>query len=448
MNDASPPLAPRRQPGQSPPVYLAEAACKAESVICLDVKRKTYLVHHPDAIKHVLVDNHLGYRQRTPKRPLMGHRSLTMSSGDTWRQSRRLMQPIFHPRRLDRAAPHVLDATSAMLERWQPKAAAGEALDVASEMVDLGLEALIATLFGPDGAADGELKHQVEVAFAYFDARIRRGGRALPLFIPTPGNLRIKRALRTLKAMVKQILGERRRKAADMGDLLSTLIQAEDPKTQATFDDDQLVDELMMLLVMGHRTTAMALTWTWALLARHPSVEKQLATEVSSVLGDRPPGVADLDRLPFTRQVIDEVLRLYPSTWTLSRGALNDDVIAGFHIPAGSTILISPYATHRHPELWPSPEQFDPERFAPERRAERRPFAYLPFGGGPRACVASGLALMEIPLVVARVAQCYRLDLLPEQTVEMMAAITLEPRGGLPMSLHKRAPLSPPVQTS
>lgn len=431
-----PPVAVRPRRILDTPRFLVGTMRRHGDVVCLDPKRNRYLITRPDDLKHVLQDNHLNYRHLIPARPLMGHESLTMSSGDAWRQRRRLMQPLFHPQRLSRLAPRMSAAVTGMLERWRGAAASGEPLDAAQEMVRLSLEALIATFFGDD--ADQALTRAANDAFEYFDARLRRRGFALPRFLPTPLNRRLKHALGTMQGLISRIIAERRRRPEDRGDLLSMLMLAEDPQSGESLNDRQLLDELMMLLVMGHMNTAMALTWTWYALSKHPHVERRLHRELATVLDGRSPTVEDLPRLTYARRVIEEVLRLYPPSWLFSRGARDRDVIGGYEIPAGSKIQISPYVTHRRPDLWPNPEGFDPERFHPERASGRHRYAYLPFGGGPRSCIASSFATMEISLVVATVAEIYRLDLLPEQPIAMQAAITLQPRDGLRMTLYER----------
>ncbi len=418
--------------------FLTAASRRFGSVIRIHPKLKRYLVTQPDEIKHVLLDNHQNYRQEVPKRPLMGHRSLTMASGDAWRQRRRLLQPLFHSQRLAGLSLHLETSAIETVERWRQPAETGEPVDVAQEMVRFSLEALIRTLFGPDGD-NSDLRRSIHQAFDYFDARQRRGGLALPTFIPTPGNRRLKSALAEMRAFIDRLVAERRSDGQDHGDLLSMLIAAEDPQSGQTLDDVDLRDELMMLMVMGHMTTAAALTWTWHLLARHPVVTDRIYQELDAELGDRPPAESDLPRLPYLRQVIQEVLRLYPSTWSFLRRAVGDDVIGGFPIKAGSVVVVCPYVTHRLDALWPNPEIFDPERFSPERSAGRHKCAYLPFGSGPRSCIAASFAQMEMPLVVARVAQAYRMAPVSQDRVEIVSNITIMPKGGLPMKLTPRS---------
>lgn len=218
------------------------------------------------------------------------------------------------------------------------------------------------------------------------------------------------------------------------------LLAARDEETGEGMNDKQLRDEVLTLMIAGHETTANALAWTWYLLAKHDDVAKRLDRELAEVLGGATPTVEDLPRLSYTRMVIEESMRLYPPAWATSRNAIAADGIGGFGIPAKSVVLLSPFVTHRHPDVWKRPDEFDPERFSPDRAAARPRFAYYPFGGGPRLCIGNAFALTEMSLVVATVAQRYRLELTkPEREIEPAALITLRPRGGIamkPVTIH------------
>jgi cytochrome P450 len=201
-------------------------------------------------------------------------------------------------------------------------------------------------------------------------------------------------------------------------------------------NDQQVRGEVMTLLLAGHETTANTLAWTWYLLSQSPHIEHRLHAELKEVLGGRLPTVEDLPELKYTRMVIEEALRLYPSAPIISRKAITADELQGYPIAANSMIMISPYAVHRHPALWEEPERFDPERFTPERSAARPAYAYFPFGGGPRVCIGNHFAMMEAQLVLSTVAQRYRLRLIPGHPVEPQMVVTLRPRSGLPMTIH------------
>jgi cytochrome P450 len=256
--------------------------------------------------------------------------------------------------------------------------------------------------------------------------------------LPLPANRRFQRALRELDDVVYRIIAERRRQGRDEADLLSMFLSARDEETGAGMTDRQLRDEVMTMLLAGHETTSLALAWTYYLLSRHPDVEEGIAGEVQRVIGSGRPAFAHLDRLVCTRRAIEESLRLYPPAWGFSRRAQADDEIGGYRVAAGSLVFLIPFVVHRRPALWPDPERFDPERFAPEREAERPRFAYIPFGGGPRGCIGSQFAMVEAQLIVAAIAQRFRIELVPGQEIRAEPLITLRPSPGVRARLTTR----------
>ncbi len=260
-----------------------------------------------------------------------------------------------------------------------------------------------------------------------------------PLWIPTPRNLAFKRARAELDRVVYDIIASRRRRHAPKGDLLDMLLAAREQGSGEGMTDRQLRDEVMTLLLAGHETTATTLTWTWYLLSKHPGAARKLRAELDVVLGGRLPGVGDLPALEYTQRVVRESMRLYPPVWVISRTAIEEDEIGGYTIPAGSILLLSQYAMHRHPDFWENPEGFDPDRFSPERSEGRHRYAYFPFGGGPRLCIGANLAMLETELILAILAQRYRLELLPGHPVEPEPLITLRPRYGMKMMLSRAA---------
>lgn len=394
---------------------------------------RLFLVSHPEHVKHVLQDNQANYRQNTRKKVLIGAKSLALSAGEAWRQRRRLMQPVFNQQRLASLAPKMVAGTERMAERWREPARRGEPLDVAEEMIGLTLDLLIESLLGAAVDRPG-LRRTVTTAFDYFNDRVRNP-KTLPVSIPTPRNLRLLKSLRDLKKAVAGTIAFHRESGEPAGDLLSMMLAARDEKSGEVMGTEQLVDELMMLLVMGHMTTAMAATWTWHILARHPETDERVRAEIAEVVGDRPAEFKDVARLVYTRMVIEETLRLYPPSWGFGRFTIGDDEIGGYRIPAGSVLTLSPWVTHRRPELWPDADRFDPERFNPKNAIERPRFAYYPFGGGTRVCIARDMALMELPLILATVAQRYRLRAVAGHAVVPVQGLTLRPRGGLRMTI-------------
>jgi cytochrome P450 len=259
-----------------------------------------------------------------------------------------------------------------------------------------------------------------------------------PLWAPTSGNLRFRKAKHRLDEIITQLIADRRREGGvGKTDLLARLLKARLDDGATGMTEQQLHIESITLLLAGHETTANALSWTWYLLACNPQWREQARDEVVGLLGQRPVTAADLPRLDLVTRVFEESMRLYPPIWIMERRVLEDDKIGGFDIPAGSSVEICPYVTHRHPEFWDNPERFDPDRFLPERSASRPTHAFLPFGGGQRLCIGCHLAMLEGQVILSRVLQRFRLELVPGSHVQPLPGITLRLRGGLPMIIHQ-----------
>ncbi|OLD95616.1 MAG: hypothetical protein AUG80_16310 [Candidatus Rokubacteria bacterium 13_1_20CM_4_68_9] len=398
--------------------------------------RQVYLLSHPDHVRHVLQDNARAYAKGPPAtrvRGLFGD-SLTVVDGNRWRQRRRQVQPAFQPGQHAQFASVVTLATQEMLERWRSLAEGSEPVDAVTEMRRLTQTIIIRACFGDIATAEIEaLGHSLDVAVGHVDRRLWS---ALGwLEIPTLAAGRYRRALRAIDAFVSQKVREARRTTPPPGSLLAALLAS--PGAGEPVTDADLCDELKAFLVAGHTTTASALAWTWYVLSERSDVRAQLEEECRTLFGGRAPGVEMLPRLDYTRRVIEEVLRLYPPTWLTARTPVEDDTLAGYTIPAGAIVLLSPYVTHRHPAVWDAPEVFDPDRFAPARAAARPTLAYFPFGGGPRHCIGSAFAITEVQLIVASVAQRYRLTLVPDARVIPAAGLTLRPSPAVPSRLHR-----------
>lgn len=403
--------------------------------------RRVYLISHPDHVKHVLQDHHRAYGKNPTAarvRPLFGD-SLTTIDGEGWRRQRQLLRPVFQPSRLMPFVPIVTAATAAMLERWQRIAENGEPLDLQREMTDLTRAIILRVLFGDIAAAeDGAVAEALDLALEHASRQLWSPLGWLE--VPTSGNRQYRCALRTVDGFLSGTIARARRKGSPPGTLLSLLLDTCGAEGNRQMSDGELHDELKAFLVAGYTTTASALAFVWYALAGNLAVEKQLKRELRTVLEGWPPGPQDLHALHYTRMLIKEVLRLYPPTWVTARTPMGDDEIGGYRIAANAIVLLSPFVTHRHPGFWEEPERFDPERFSPERSAIRPPFAYFPFGGGPRSCIGSGFVSVEMQLVVAMVAQRYHLTLVPGCRVDLDPGLTLRPRPGVPVYPHQEAP--------
>ena len=402
-----------------------------------------HFLAHPDHVKHVLVDNARRYDKQTKGfnnlRLILGNGLLT-SEGDFWRRQRRIAQPAFHRDRITSFAPCITQAAESLCEEWQRPARAGEAVDVAAEMMRLALRIAGETLLSTDVTADADVVGS-SIAFLLRAANDRiMMPLELPMTVPTPGNLRIRRAIDALDVVVHRTIDERRRSSARPNDLLTMLMEARDEETGEAMSNQQLRDEVMTIFLAGHETTANAMGWTFYLLSKHPDVERLLRAELHEVLGGRSPTLADLPQLACTKRVIQESMRLYPPAWMVGRRAALPDEIGGYPIDAGSLVFVSPWLTHHHPAFWENPEGFDPDRFLPDRAAALPRFAYFPFGAGPRLCIGQGFAMMETQLLLATIAQRFRMNLVPGHPVVADPCITLRPRSGIRMTLHATQP--------
>jgi len=388
---------------------------------------RVYLLRHPDHVKHVLQDNAPAYAKGptvSRVRPLFGE-SLTMVDGDRWRGRRRQVQPAFQPGLHAGFASVVSRAVAELLDRWRLLAARGEPAELAREMRQLTQTIIIRACFGE--VSTGELRtlgQALDAAVTHVDRKLWSPLGWLD--VPSPASARYRRALGEVEAFIARLTAEARRSGPTPGTMLAGLLDATEPLTIP-----ELHDELKAFLFAGHTTTASALAWVWYMLSQHPDARGLIEEECLAVLGGRHPRLEDLPGLGNTRRVIEEALRLYPPTWLTARSPVEDDSLGGYVIPAGALVLLSPYLTHRHPTVWDDPERFDPDRFIVGRAATRQAFAYFPFGGGPRRCIGSAFATMEMQMIVATVAQRYRLALPAGARVLPAPGLTLRPSSPL-----------------
>jgi cytochrome P450 len=398
------------------------------------------VLFHPRAAEHVLAHNHKNYRKgiiNAQFRVLDGE-GLVVSEGSFWARQRRLAQPAFHRERLAQLGGVMAKVAGETADRWRSYAQEGRLFDIEPEMMRLTLRVAGLTLFSVDTSGDADtVRPAVDVARTYIGFRMNNP--YLPHAFPTPQRLQFARAKATLDRLVYGIIRERRRTREDPGDLLSMFLAARDEETGEGMSDRQLRDEVMTMLMAGHESSAVALTWVWRLLAEHPQAQQKLHAELDKVLAGRDATVEDLPRLPYTRMVIDEALRLYPPAWGLARQAIGEDEIEGYRIHRGSMVVMVQYVAHRHPGVWDDPEAFRPERFAPGLGEDRPRFAAFPFGVGPRRCIGLHFSMMEMQLAVATLAQRYRMTMAPGQTLKLEALLSLRPIGGVKVTLEERS---------
>ncbi len=404
------------------------------------------VVNDPAVIRHVLVDNAANYRKDDLQirilAPGLG-RGLLTAEGEEWKLQRRTIAPLFTPRNVASFFPAMTGAAERLVRRWQRRSE-GRVVDASLEMTRVTLDVLERTIFTHGVKRDPDALGRAITR--YFEGL----GRVDPLdifgfpdWIPRIGRLRARPAIRFFEEVVNELVESRRsllaRGEPAPRDLLTLLLEAADPETGKGLSDIEVRANIVTFIGAGHETTANALSWSLYLLSQDERARTRIEREVDEVLGHGPVEPHHLERLVYTRAVIDEALRLYPPAPFMSRAALTDDRIGDLQIPAGSTVAIAPYVLHRHRKLWDQPDAFRPERFLPDERGRIDRFAYLPFGAGPRVCIGASFALQEAVIVLATVVRAVRLDLVEGHEVAPLQRITLRPSGGLPMRLTHRA---------
>ena len=394
------------------------------------------LVYHPDAIEELLVTRNRDFTKSVGLRrlrPLVGD-GLFLSEGDTWLRQRRLVQPAFHRQRLAGYGDVMTAFTRRHVAGWKD----GSVVDMQAEMMALTQAIVAKTLFDADVSGDAfEAGQAAEVVMRDFGDRLQSLW-VLPYWLPTPRNLKSRRAVRHLDALVHRIIEERRASSQDRGDLLSMLVDAQDADDGTRMTGRQVRDEVMTLFLAGHETTAAALSWTWYLLARHPEAEARLADELRTALDGRAPATSDLPRLRYADMIVTESMRLYPPAYGLGRQAARATEIAGQPIARGDIVVVPTYVVQRDARWFEEPAAFRPERWDGDLARRLPRFAYFPFGGGPRQCIGNGFAQMEAVLLLATIAQGFRLSLMPGRRITPTPYVTLRPEPGLRLLVARR----------
>ncbi|MFZ0547733.1 MAG: cytochrome P450 [Candidatus Promineifilaceae bacterium] len=442
---------------KNPPVFLNRLANEyGEMARFYIFGRSLYVVSNPDYVREILVSKADIFPKAERDKAILGKflgNGLLTSGGDFHKQQRKLVQPAFHRQRIQNYAETMVNYTENVLDGWRD----GETRHIDDDMMTLTMFIVAKTLFDADmdemAGSTERIGHAIEDLQMTSNAEYKRPFN-WPEWVPTPNNRLRKKGRAIVYGAIDKLIAERRATAvngrvADTGDLLSMLLLAQDEDGQL-MPDNQVRDELVTLFAAGHETTSNALAWTWYLLSQHPEVEAKLHREVDEVLNGRSPTLADLPKLPYTEMVLKESMRLYPPAWIVSaRQAVEDVELGDYLIPKDKLVMVSPYVIHRRPEYFPDPEQFDPERFSPENEKNLPRYAYIPFGAGPRVCIGNSFAMMEGHLILAAIAQRFRLELDPNQEIELNPLITLSPKYGLKMRVIKREPAtgSEPMET-
>ena len=396
-----------------------------------------YFLYNPDDIETMLTSDAKSYRKAQSLRSPFFHRlvgnGLVTSEGDFWRRQRRLAQPAFHRQRISGYGDVMVQYAQRAIANWKP----GEHRDIAREMNRLTLEVVVKTLFNADVSNDADHVGQILTSLVKPFASQATLKWILDNRLPTPEHRRYFNAVSEIDRIVFRIIAERRASGYDEGDLLSMLLQAQDDDG-TTMSDAQLRDEVMTLFLAGHETTALALSWTWYLLATHPEVEQKFHAELDEVLGGRVPNVSDLPRLKFTEMIAKETMRLYPPAYAVGREAIENTELGGFRVPKGTQMFAFQWVTHRDPRFFDEPDAFKPERWSEDTSEQLPKFAYFPFGGGPRQCIGNYFAMMEIVLLLAAIGQRFRFRLDPDQKVEVLPVLSLRPKDGIKAFIEPR----------
>jgi cytochrome P450 len=403
-----------------------------------DFKRMMF-ISDPDYVKHILQDNNRNYRKSfgyEMLKLLLGQ-GLVTSEGDFWRKQRRLIQPAFHRERLAAFAKIMTDECNEMLNKWEPLPD-GSVVNLSHALMEMTLRIICKAMFSTDvNDAIEVVNREFNVANEKLIARVLHPLR-VPLWIPTAGNLREKKAYSSIHQVVISIIEKRRKSGKHYDDLMAMLMEARDEDTGEMMSDEQIKDEVVTIFLAGHETTSVALAWLFHCLDENPEAETRLLEEAKNVLNGSAVGLDNLRQLEYTKMVIDETMRLYPPVWGLGRHAYEDDVIDGYLIPKDTNCFIPIFYLHRAEKYWKEPLKFMPERFNKENSKDRHRFVYFPFGGGPRLCIGNNFALMEMQLAVPMIVQRFKLSKPAGFTFKMDPLITMRPKPEMQMVIERR----------
>jgi len=425
---------------RNPATYFTALARKYGDVLRWRGPMDIYLLNDPDDVRRVMTQawpqftkDNIDYRVL---RITMGN-GLVTNDGPDWTRQRRLMQPMFHNRVVNAFDGAINACTETLVERWRARRP-DEAFALDRELSRLTFQVVGATLFGADiDAHADEVADMLEVMNV--NPKTLRALLTQWPWLPTRGNREFAQHLATLDRIVYGLIEARRASGEERADLLGLLLAARDADSGEAMAERQIRDEVVTLMLAGHETSSTALGWTFLLLAQHPAIEDALVEELTRELGGRPATAADLPRLPYLKQVVQESMRVYPPVWGLSRALAQDCEFGGYRIPRGAYVAILPYALHRHPAHWDEPERFDPSRFSPQRSESRHSYCYLPFAAGPRTCIGLNMAMLEIQLVLARLLPLFRVRPVPGHPVVPLASVTYRPRFGIRATVDARS---------
>jgi cytochrome P450 len=419
--------------------YLVDAAKRYGDIVHLRAGREdVYLVTDPDAVERVFNETGRSFSKGLffERQKVTFGEGLLTSDGELWRRQRRLVQPAFASKRIAILTDAMVETIASALDAWRGPAERGEPIDIAEEMMMLTQRIILRTMFDTDATAERSVIDAMPIVLEDLTRRAM-GALVPPPWVPTPHNLRYRRALATIDAVIYRMIEEHRTTKRGADDLLTMLLEATDDADRG-MSDKQLRDEAITIYAAGHETTANSLSWACFFLSAYPKAERKVAEEVERVLGDRRPGFNDVGELRYLRQVMTETMRLYPANWAIARTCTEEVELCGHRLAKGSHIVMSSYVEGRLPRYFEDPDRFDPERFLPEN-AQRHRLATFPFGAGPRQCIGTHFAQLEQALIMSMIAQRYTLELVPGHPVVPQPLVTIRPKHGLKMYVRPRA---------
>ena len=419
---------------QDPLQFLVDVTQKYGDFVQYDCPvGRTYLLNHPDYIRQFLQSSQF---QRTTMMKLAAGNGIFASDGEYWKRQRRLTLPFFHQDEIKKFVPLINAHTQKLLQRWSIAAERGESVDISAEMTRLTLAIIVEALFEVDlGPRIDELCSSLSILLSDL-GEMMSGNLNAPLSFAPSSRDRFQTALDSVDQITEEIIDMRRKAPANPKNLLSHFLSVVDEETNEPMTQRQIRDEVVALMVSGHETTSLVLSWTLSILAENPEIQQQIVEELDLALGTRPPTLEDLDSLPYALMVLQETMRLYPPVWFIARKSVAACKVGDYEIPENVLVGISPYAMHRHPGFWNRPEVFDPLRFSPG--AKQVKYSYLPFGGGRHLCLGMNFALIESQLILASIMQNFQVRLLIDRPIVPTLAITLRPPEGLLAQLVAR----------
>jgi cytochrome P450 len=364
-----------------------------------------YVIRDLEFAHRVLVENWQNYAkgQAIRRVALLLGNGLMVSKGDLWKRQRRMIQPTFNHESLERSTQLITSVNTELLKKWQLAAERNESVNVTRDVSSMALEVVLRFILGDD----------YELVGSHFDLLSHEPVR----------NIEFACSFRALGKMILPVIDRRRKDSVTAPDALGMMMQARDPQSGQPMPDGQLIDEILTMIVAGHETTASTLNWAWYLISQHPEVEQKLSNELNAL--STCSGFSELPRFLYTRQIIDETMRLYPAGWVVTRKALRDDRLGEYFVPAGTEVYVPPYFIQRHPDLWEEPDRFNPDRFRPENSRHRHRLATIPFSAGPRNCIGEHFARIEMQIHLMTIARHLRLRYTSSKPIEMDAGVNL-----------------------